>query len=114
MFSELFTIVGAAGLESIFLHKPENDINEGTNSRSSHQRCSVKKSVLRNSAKFTGKDLCKSLFFNKVATLLKNRLWHRCFPVIFAKFLRTLYFYRTSPVAASAVCSFLLLLTCFS
>ena len=32
--------------------------------------------------------------FNKVAglraaTLLKKRLWHRCFPVNFAKFLRT-------------------------
>ena len=37
------------------------------NSRSSHQRCSVKKGVLRNFAKFTGKHLCQSLFFNKVA-----------------------------------------------
>ena len=26
------------------------------------------------------------------ATLLKMRLWHRCFPVNFAKFLRTSYF----------------------
>ena len=31
------------------------------------QRCSVKKGVLRNFAKFTGKHLCQSLFFNKVA-----------------------------------------------
>ena len=44
--------------------------------RSSHRRCSVKKGVLRNFAKFTGKHLCQSLFFNKV-------------PVNFAKFLRT-------------------------
>ena len=62
--------------------------------RSSHQRCSVRKAVLRNFTKFTGKHLCQSLFFNKVAglrpaTLLKLRLWHRCFPVNFAKFLRT-------------------------
>ena len=28
-------------------------------------------------------------------TLLKKRLWHRCFPVNFAKFLRTPFFYRT-------------------
>ena len=35
--------------------------------KSSHQRCSVKKGVLRNFAKFTGKHLCQSLFFNKVA-----------------------------------------------
>ena len=37
--------------------------------RSSHQRCSIKKGVLRNFAKFTGKHLCQRLFFNKVACL---------------------------------------------
>ena len=51
-----------------------------------------KKGVPRNFVKFTEKHLCQSFFFNKVAgltlaTLLKKRLWHRCFPVIFAKFL---------------------------
>ena len=56
--------------------------------------CSVRKGVLRNFAKFTGKHLCQSLFSNKVAglipaTLLKKRLWHRCFPPNFVKFLRT-------------------------
>ena len=61
--------------------------------------CSVKKGVLRYFAKFTGKHLCQRLFFNKVAglrpaTLLKKSLWHRCFPMNFAKFLRT-PFYRT-------------------
>ena len=30
-----------------------------------HRRCSVKKVVLRNFAKFTGKHLCQSLFFKK-------------------------------------------------
>ena len=39
----------------------------------------LKKDVLRNFAKFTGKHLCQSLFFNKVAglrpaTLSKKRL----------------------------------------
>ena len=34
--------------------------------RSSHQRCSVTKGVLGNFAKFTGKHLCQSLFFNKI------------------------------------------------
>ena len=62
--------------------------------RSSHQRYSVRKSVLRNSVKFTVTHLCQVLFYNKVsapepATLLKKRLWHRCFPMNFAKFLRT-------------------------
>ena len=35
--------------------------------KSSHQWCSVKKGVHRNFAKFTGKHLCQSLLFNKVA-----------------------------------------------
>ena len=74
-------------------------------SRSSHRRCSVRKGVLRNFAKFTGKHLSQGLLFNKAAglrpaTLLKKRLWHRCFPVNFATSKNT-YFYRTLPVAAS-------------
>ena len=60
----------------------------------------MKKGVLGNFAKFTGKYLCQSFFFNKVAglptTLLKKRLWHRCFPVNFAKFLRTPFLENTS------------------
>ena len=64
--------------------------------RSSHRRCSVRKDILRNFAKFKGKHLCQSLFFNKVAgrpaTLFKKRLWRRCFLVSFAKFLRTPFF----------------------
>ena len=46
----------------------------------------------------TPKHLCQSLFFNKVAglcpaaTLLKKRLWQKCFPVNFSKFLRTAIF----------------------
>ena len=55
-----------------------------------------KKSVLRNFAKFTGKHVCQSIFFNKVSglrpletILLRKRLCHRCFVVNFAKFLRT-------------------------
>ena len=61
--------------------------------RSSRAEVFCKKGVPRNFTKFTGKHLCQSLFFNKVAglkpaTLLKKRLWHRCFPVEFVKFLR--------------------------
>ena len=43
--------------------------------RSNHRRCSLRKGILRNFAKFTGKHLCQGLFFNKVAgfvTLLKS------------------------------------------
>ena len=62
--------------------------------RSSHPEVFCKKGVLRNFAKFTGKPLHQSLCFNKnaglrLAILLKKELWHRCFPVNFAKFLRT-------------------------
>ena len=62
--------------------------------RSRHQKRSKQKSGFRNFTKFTGKHLRQSLFFNKVAglrpaTLLKKRLWHRCFPVDFVKFIRT-------------------------
>ena len=65
--------------------------------RSSRPQVFCEKGVLRNFAKFTGKHLRQSLFFNKVAglrpaTLLKKRLWHWCFPVNFAKFLRTPFF----------------------
>ena len=35
--------------------------------RSSNWMCSVRKGVLRNFAKFTGKHVCQSLLFNKVA-----------------------------------------------
>ena len=42
----------------------------------------MKKGFLRNFTKLTGKHLCQSLFFNKVAGL-------GCFPVNFVKFLRT-------------------------
>ena len=37
----------------------------------------------------------------KSASLLKRSLWHKRFPVNFAKFLRTHFFNRTTPVAAS-------------
>ena len=61
----------------------------------------MKKGIPRNFSKFAGKHLCQSLFINKVAgltrtTLLKKRLWHRCFPVNFAKFLRTPFLQNTS------------------
>ena len=56
-----------------------------------------KKGILRNCTRFTGKDLCQSIFFNKVAglrpaTILKKILWHRCFPVNFVKFPKTPFY----------------------
>ena len=40
---------------------------QSVRSRSCHRRCSVEKGVLKTFVKFTGKHLCQSLFFNKVA-----------------------------------------------
>ena len=69
-----------------------------------------KKFVLRNFAKFTEKHLCQSLFGNKIgslrpATLLKKRLWHLCFSVSFAKFLRTTFLLvaASEPVRLSSI-----------
>ena len=69
--------------------------------RSNHQRCSIKKGVLGNFAKFAWKYLCQGLFLIKMqalglrpATLLKKRLWHKCFPVNLWNFSKHL-FYRT-------------------
>ena len=91
-------IVSCLQLQPIFLktiHWKSSQCTEPY--RSSHQRCSVRKGILRNFAKFTGKHLYRSLFFNRVAglrpaTLLRKKIWHKCFPVNFAKFSRTAFF----------------------
>ena len=65
-------------------------------SRSSHPEVSYKKGAFKNFAKFTGKHLFRSFYFNKVEglrpeTLLNNRLRQSCFPVNFAKFLKAVF-----------------------
>ena len=71
-----------------------------------------KKGVPKNFTKFTGKHLCQSLFFNKVAglkpaTLLKKRLWHKCFPVNFVNkkpfFTEHLWTTASEPLSFSIV-----------
>ena len=69
--------------------------------KSSRSEVFSKKVVLRNFVKFTGKHLCQFLFLNKVvgmrpATLLKKRLWHRCFPVNFDRFFKIPVWRKTS------------------
>ena len=48
----------------------------------------MKNGVLKKFANFTGKHLCWSI--KKRIQSIKKRLQYRCFPVKFAKFLRTL------------------------
>ena len=62
------------------------------NFRSSHQRCSLKKGSFK--LIFSSHQWC-SLKKAAPAILLKKKLWHRCFTVNFAKFLR-IYFLLTS------------------
>ena len=67
-------------------HKPEAII----------QSCTVKK-VFLEILQISQESTCARVsFFNKFAslrpaTLLKKRLWHKCFPDNFVKFLRTLF-----------------------
>ena len=64
---------------------------------SSYQRCSMKKGVFRNSQEYT---CARVSFLIKLQSwnleLYLKRLWHRCLPVNFAKFLRTPFSLNTS------------------
>ena len=58
-----------------------------------HWRWSVKKTVLKNFVKLTGKHLCWSIFFNKntglqACNFIQKRLKQGCFPDNIAKLLR--------------------------
>ena len=52
------------------------------------RRCSVKEVFLEISQNSQENTCARASFFNKVA----GGAWHRCFPVNFAKFLRTAFF----------------------
>ena len=65
------------------------------------RRCFVKKGVLKNFTKFTGKHLCQSLFTNKV-TGLKKRL-AQVLPCEFCEMFQNTFFYGSPPVAASVL-----------
>ena len=71
-------------------------------SRSCHQRYYVRKGVVRNFPKFTGKHLCQSLFFNKVAcNFIKKETLTQVFSCEFCEIFKSTSFYTTPPVAAS-------------
>ena len=69
--------------------------------RNSHQRCSIEIGVLRNFTKFTGKHLCQSLFFNKVAAQTLAQVFSCEFCEIFKNILFTENFRVTASVKAS-------------
>ena len=68
--------------------------NSPTIFRSSHCSHSIKKAILKDFVRFTGKHLCWSLFFNKLAghkpcNFIKKKLQHRCFLANIDKFGRS-------------------------
>ena len=69
--------------------------------------CSIRKGVLRNFAKFTGKHLCQSLFFNKVAGLacsfMKQETLTQVFSCDFCQISKNTFF--TEHLWATASCS---------
>ena len=76
-----------------------------TNYRSSHHRA-YEKRCSQKFHKIHRKTLVPEPLFNKIAdlspaTLLKKKLWHRCFPVNFAKFPRTPFLQNTLWTTAS-------------
>ena len=80
----------------------------GKKLRSSHQKFPVRKGVLRNFAKFKGKHLYQSFFFNKVAglrpaTLFKKETLAQVFSCEFSEIFKNAFFQRTPPVAASEI-----------
>ena len=57
--------------------------------KNSHWKCSVKKFLLKISQN-SWENTCARISCSP--TLFKKSLWHRCFPLNFVKFVRTLFF----------------------
>ena len=61
--------------------------------RSGHQTCSMKKGVLRNFTKFTGKHLCRTLFFKpKACNFIKKETPAQMFSCEFCEIFRNTFF----------------------
>ena len=62
----------------------------------------MKKGVLKNFAKFTGKYLCQSIFF-KACNFIKKEILAQMFPCEFCENFKNTSCYRTPLVAASVI-----------
>ena len=77
--------------------------------QSSHQRCYMKKDVLINFSKLTGKHLCRSLFLNKVAGLkacnfIEKKPLAQVFSCEFCEICKNTFFTEHLCMTASFVC----------
>ena len=61
-------------------------------SRSNHQRCSIKKGVLRNFVKFSGKHLCQSLFMPQACNFIKKESLAQVFSCEFFEIFKSTFF----------------------
>ena len=104
--------------KTVFLLKYHVDWHPRKSSRSSHRRCSIRKGVLRNFAKFAGKDRRQSLFFNKDAGLrlkacnfIKKEALARVFSCEFSetskKTFFTEHFWATASGVPMILCPFM-------
>ena len=80
------------------MRKMENCKTNHILDRSSYRRCSIRKVFLeisQNSRESTCARVSFLINFIKFIKVIKKRLWHICFPVNFAKFLRTPFLQNT-------------------
>ena len=76
--AKLWVVVGFSDrFEQIYKTSLQNQTKRGTTKGRSHQEVFCEKGVLESFTKFTGKHLCWSLFFNKVAGLRPESLLKR-------------------------------------
>ena len=80
-------------------------LHEIMKNRNSHQKRYVRKGVLRNFVKFSGKRMCQSLFFNKVTSLrpcniIKKEILAEVFSCEFCEISKNTFSCRAPPVAA--------------
>ena len=86
-----------------FLRSADMNVSNISTIRSSRPGVFCKKGALWNSAKFTEKQMCHNLFFNKVAGLRPEKeTLAQVFSCEFYKISKNIFFHRTPLVAASA------------
>ena len=83
----------------LFFYKNWSQNHIFTHCRSSRREVFCRKGVLRNLAKFTGKHLWQSLFFNKVAGLIEKEALAQVFSCEFCQISKNIFSYRTPPMA---------------
>ena len=86
---QIFTFVNS----SVQIFELEILINSSTIFRRNHRMCSIKKAILKHFVIYTGKHMCRGLYFTKVAAyqacgFIKRILQHRYVLAYIRKFMR--------------------------